>query len=125
MKTTKITYFVSTGLLSLLMAFSMLGYLTNPEIKEGFHHLGFPDYFRVELAIAKGLAAIAIWLLFLLVKESGYIGLTICFLSAVIAHLSISDPTATVLTPLIILGVTMVSYISNHKLTQSKVDFTA
>lgn len=60
MKATKITYYITTGLLSLAMAFSAFAYLSNPALKEGFQHLGFPDYFRIELAIAKGLAAIAL-----------------------------------------------------------------
>ena len=48
----KIAYYVSTGLLSLAMALSTYAYLVNPATKAGFQHLGFPDYFRVELGIA-------------------------------------------------------------------------
>ena len=31
------------------MVFSAVSYFTNPMVAQGFHHLGFPDYFRQEL----------------------------------------------------------------------------
>lgn len=121
MKSTKIIYYVSTGLLSMAMAFSTFAYLSDPSLKEGFQHLGFPDYFRIELGIAKGLAAIALWLPFRLAKEVAYIGLSISFVSAFIAHLVVGDPTFYVVYPLFILAILVVSYITHHKLSKSKI----
>lgn len=118
MKSTKITYYATTGLLSVAMAFSMFAYLSNPELKEAFQHLGFPDYFRIELGIAKGLAAIALWLPFRLAKEVAYIGLSISFVSAIIAHIAVGDP---FLPPLIVLAILVVSYITYHKLSSAVV----
>ena len=60
MKTTKIIYWATTALLALMMTFSAYSYLTQAEMKQGFEHLGFPDYFRVELAIAKVLGVVAL-----------------------------------------------------------------
>ncbi|HEY0262695.1 MAG TPA: DoxX family protein [Chitinophagales bacterium] len=112
MKATKITYYATTGLMSFAMAFSTYAYLTKPELKAAFEHLGFPDYFRIELAIAKLFAAIALWLPFRLAKETAYIGLTISFVSAIIAHIAVGDP---FLPPVIVLAILIVSYITYLK----------
>jgi hypothetical protein len=119
MKSTRITYYIATGMLSLAMAFSTFAYLTNPEVKAGFEHLGFPDYFRIELGIAKGLAAIALWLPFRLVREMAYIGLSISFISAFIAHAVMGDPMFNIVYPLFILSILVVSYVAHHKLSHT------
>ena len=96
MKGVKITYWITTILISLMMLMSSFMYLTAPKMAEGFHHLGFPDYFRVELAIAKFLGVIV-----LLapvrgrVKEWAYFGFFACFVSAFIAHTTTGDPAST------------------------------
>ena len=120
MKAVKITYYITTGLISMAMAFSTYAYLTNPEVKQGFQHLGFPDYFRVELAIAKGLAAIALWLPVRILKETAYIGLSISFVSAFIAHLNVGDPMFNTVYPLIILMILVISYMMYQKLNTEK-----
>lgn len=116
MKTLNITYYISTGLISLAMAFSTFAYLSNPDLKVAFQHLGFPDYFRIELAIAKGLAAIALWVPVRLVREVAYIGLSISFVSAFIAHLVMGDSMVHTVYPLIVLVILCVSYVSQYKL---------
>ncbi len=121
MKATKITYYVTTGLISLAMAFSTSAYLTNPALKEAFRHLGFPDYFRIELAIAKGLAAMALWLPSRLVKEAAYIGLSISFVSAFIAHAAVGDPIFNIVYPLFVLAILVVSYVTHRKLSEAVV----
>jgi len=121
MKSTKIIYYATTGLLSLAMAFSAFAYLTNPDLKQAFQHLGFPDYFRIELAIAKGVAVIALWLPVRLVKEVAYIGLSISFVSAFIAHVAVGDPMSAALSPLIVLAILIVSYVTYRKLSNTVV----
>ena len=116
MKKIKITYYISTGLMSFAMLFSTYAYLTNPELKGAFQHLGFPDYFRIELAIAKFMAAIALWLPVRLLKETAYIGLAISFVSAVIAHIVMSDSTGHTVYPVFILAILIVSYVSYTKI---------
>lgn len=115
MKAIKITYYVTTGLMSFAMLFSSYAYLTKPELKEGFQHLGFPDYFRVELAIAKFFAAIALWLPVRLLKETAYIGLSISFVSAFIAHIMVGDPIGNIMYPLVVLGILVTSYVTYIK----------
>lgn len=117
MKATKITYYVTTGLISFAMAFSTFAYLTNPALKDAFQHLGFPDYFRIELGIAKGLAAIAIWLPIPYAKEVSYIELSISFISGFIAHIVVGDSILHIIYPLLIFAILVVSYVMYGKLT--------
>ncbi len=88
MKRTNIIYWVVTALLALQTALAGIMYFTNPEVATGFGHLGFPDYFRQELGIAKLAAAVVIILPMvpLRVREWAYAGRGIAFLSAFIAH---------------------------------------
>jgi uncharacterized membrane protein len=120
MKATKITYYISTGLMSFAMLFSTYAYLTKPELKQAFETLGFPDYFRVELAIAKFMAAIALWLPVRLLKETAYIGLAISFVSAVIAHTAMGDSMGHTMYPVFVLAILVVSYVSYTKLQKAK-----
>ena len=66
--------------------------LVLPQVAEAFTHLGFPDYFRVELSWAK---LLGVMLLLAPVparlKEWVYAGFAINLVSAVIAHLSVGD----------------------------------
>lgn len=123
MKTAKIIYYITTGLMSFAMAFSTYAYLTKPELKAAFAHLGFPDYFRVELAIAKLMAAIALWLPVRLLRETAYIGLAISFVSAVIAHVAVDDPTGHVIYPIVVLAVLIASYVSRTKIQSTPSSF--
>ena len=116
MKRTKITYWISTSIVALMMTFSAYSYLTKPEIAAGFHHLGYPDYFRVELAIAK---LIGVILLLAPVparlKEWTYSGFTIVFISAFIAHTASGDPLNYRVMPIIVLGILILSYVTYHR----------
>lgn len=117
MKTTKIIYWAATALLALMMTFSAYSYLTQAEMKEGFHHLGFPDYFRVELAIAKVLGVVALLApIWARVKEWAYAGFAINFISAFIAHSAVGDPIENRVGPVIALILLTVSYLTYHKL---------
>ena len=60
MKTNKIIYWTTTGVISAMMVFSAYGYFSNPDMKAAFVHLGFPDYFRIELGVLKILGALAL-----------------------------------------------------------------
>lgn len=83
---------IATGLLCLQMGFTAYAQLTLPQVAESFAHLGFPDYFRVELALAKMLGIVV-----LLapaparMKEWAYAGFAITLVSALIAHLAVGD----------------------------------
>ncbi len=116
MKAIKITYWISTGIISLMMTFSAYSYVTNPEVAQGFTHLGFPDYFRIELAVAKLLGAAALILpINGRIKEWAYAGFTFNFISAFIAHNVSGDPLANQAGPLVFLVILGVSYYFYHK----------
>lgn len=119
MKATKITYYVSTGLISLAMAFAAIAYFTVPDMKNAIQHLGFPDYFRIQLGVCKSLAAIALWLPFRLLKAFAYIGLTINLISASIAHFVVGDPIFNIIYPLIYLAILILSYVTYQKLSNT------
>lgn len=117
MKTIKITYWTSTAIVAVMMTFSAYSYLTNPTLKQAFIHLGFPDYFRVELAIAKFTGAVLLLAPFhARIKEWAYAGFTITFISAFIAHSASGDPVFNRIMPVIFLILLAVSYFTYHKM---------
>src|SRR6187399_1322625 len=103
MKKNKIIFWVTTTLVAVMMIFSAYSYLTNDQIKGAFVHFGFPSYFRVELAIAKALGAIALILPMVpgKIKEWAYFGFGLTFISAFVAHTANGDPTSVAIMPLI------------------------
>ena len=123
MRSTKIIYWTTTGLISAMMLMSGTMYVTSPEVKEGFVHMGFPDYFRVELAIAKLLGAAVLILPFIQgrIKEWAYAGFMITFVSAVIAHISSGDPVAKWMGPIIAMALLITSYLAYNKLNTNKI----
>lgn len=117
MKKVTITYWVSTGLIALMMLMSSFMYFSAPEVKEGFTHLGFPSYFRVELGVAKFLGA-AVLLLPMIhgrIKEWAYFGFFVTFVSAFLAHMISGDPGSKAAGPVIALVLLLVSYFSYQK----------
>lgn len=116
MKATKITYYVTTGIISAMMIYIAFETLTKPEVKVSMAHLGFPDYFRIELGITKLIGAVFLWLPIRLLKETAYIGFAIMFLSASIAHYAVGDPTDKVIVGVAFLAILIVSYVSHNKL---------
>ena len=87
-----ISFWIVTGLFCLQIGFTAYAQLSLPQVAEAFAHLGFPDYFRVELSWAKLLGLVV-----LLapaparLKEWAYAGFAITLGSAIIAHLSAGD----------------------------------
>ena len=118
MKAIKITYWATTVIVAIMMAFSSYAYLTQDAMVQNFHHLGYPDYFRVELAIAKLIGAILlITPVSARIKEWVYAGFVITYVSAVIAHTASGDPVSYRLMPIIFLALLVTSYITYHKRT--------
>ncbi len=114
MKANKIIYWITTSIVALMMIYSTYAYLTQPAIAQGFTHLGFPPYFRVELAIAKLIGAIVLLTpLSSKIKDWAYAGFTITFVSAFIAHSASGDPVSVRIMPVIFLILLAVSYYTN------------
>jgi hypothetical protein len=87
-----IAFWIVTALFCLQIGFTAYAQLRLPQVAEAFTHLGFPAYFRVELALAKLLGVV---LLLAPVpprlKEWAYAGFAFTLVSALIAHLSVGD----------------------------------
>lgn len=87
-----IGFWIVTALFCLQMSFTAYAQLRLPEVAEAFTHLGFPDYFRVELSLAKLLGVVLLLApVPARLKEWAYAGFAIDLGSAVIAHLAVGD----------------------------------
>jgi len=85
-------YWIATALLCLQMGFTAYAQLSLPQVAEAFRHLGFPDYFRMELAWAKLLGVVLLLApVPARLKEWAYAGFAITLASALIAHFSVGD----------------------------------
>jgi hypothetical protein len=87
-----VTYWTVTALFCLQIGFTAFAQLILPQVAEAFRHLGFPDYFRVELSWAKLLGVVVLLApLPARLKEWAYAGFAMTLVSAVIAHLAVGD----------------------------------
>lgn len=88
----KIIYWTSTVLVSVMMLFSA-NYFINTEYRALFANLGYPQYFRIELGVAKTLGVIALILPKVpeTIEEWAYAGFTFTYISAIIAHIVCED----------------------------------
>src|SRR6478736_4778011 len=87
-----IGFWIVTAIFCLQIGFTAYAQLRLPQVAEAFARLGFPSYFRVELAWAKLLGVV----LLLApapsrLKEWAYAGFAINLASALIAHLAVGD----------------------------------
>lgn len=91
-KTLRTAFWISTAMFCLQMTFTAYAQLQLPQVAQAFAHMGFPDYFRIELSWAKFAGVI---LLLAPVpsrfKEWAYAGFAITLVSALIAHLAVGD----------------------------------
>lgn len=112
MKAIKITYWVSTGLLSALLLMSAGMYMfDNETIKGLFESFGFPTYIIYPLAIAKILAVITLWVPNLSkLKEWAYSALFFEFILAFFAHYMINDSPAGAVMAMLLLTVSYITY---------------
>jgi DoxX-like family len=117
MKKDKIIYWTTTGVTILVMLFSIYKLYT-PFWKP----LGFPDYFRTELVIAKilGLIVLLVPGIPARIKEWTYAGFAIVLISASVAHFNTGDPFLHAIEPLGFLIILAVSNIYLHKLTRAQ-----
>ena len=85
-------FWAGTALFCLQMTFTADAQLRLPQVAEAFAHLGFPGYFRVELALAK-LAGVVVLLAPAprRLKEWAYAGFAIDIGSAIVAHVAVGD----------------------------------
>jgi hypothetical protein len=87
-----IGFWIVTSLFCLQMTFTAYAQLCLPQVAAAFAHLGFPAYFRVELAWAKLLGVVLLLApVPATLKEWAYAGFAINLGSAVIAHLALGE----------------------------------
>ena len=119
----KMIYWTTTAIVCSVMVFSAINFnLKEPlgPMKGAFAHLGFPDYFRIELTVAKALGVLALLIPSspLKMKEFAYFGFAITLISASIAHFCSGDSILFVVDPLMFLGALVVSYLYFNKLNR-------
>src|SRR5258708_8390824 len=84
-------YWIVTALFCLQMSFTAYAQLRLPQVAEAFTHLGFPGYFRVELAWAKLLGVLLLLLPVANLTECADAWFAINLASALIAHFALAD----------------------------------
>ncbi len=105
-------YWITTGLISAYLLLSSYSYLFSGSTIEGIRALGFPDFFRIQLAILKIIAALLLIIPQIPVstKEWAYAGTFFFMITAIVAHFSHKDPIALNIVNLVLLGVLATSY---------------
>ena len=93
MQVKKIAYYIATGVLTLIMIYSVQMYLRAPEAIAGyFESVNYPGYLVYPLAIAKVLGLVAIWGNFSKwLKEWAYAGFFFDVTLAFTAHIVAKD----------------------------------
>jgi uncharacterized membrane protein YphA (DoxX/SURF4 family) len=120
MKKDKVIFWCATGFIFLFEGV-MPALTGHTELaKQGISHLGFPNYFRIELTIFKVLGSLALILPMVptRIKEWAFAGLAITSFSAFIAHWAVDGFNGQTIFPLVILGILMLSYVYFHKLNR-------
>ena len=124
----RIIYWTTTGIVSAVMVFSIINFTFLqgvPFPEGGFVHSHLPNYFRIELTIAKTLGVLALLIPSVptKIKEFAYFGFGITLISASIAHFSVGDASRSILFILDPLGffiVLVVSYVYFERLRAQK-----
>lgn len=87
-----IGFWIATALFCLQIGFTAYAQLCLPQVAAAFVHLGFPNYFRVELSWAKFFGvAVLLAPVPARLKEWAYAGFAIDLGSALVAHLAVGD----------------------------------
>ena len=124
MNKNKIIYWTTTGIVAAIMAWSAVSFSFNDQMRGAFAHLGLPNWFRIELTVAKLLGVLALTVPAMpgRVKEFAYFGFALTIVSACVAHISSGDGVLRGLEPLVFLGFLTISYFYYHKGKKVKVN---
>ncbi|SHI61076.1 DoxX family protein [Aquimarina spongiae] len=118
----KAIYWISTLLLSAILLWSAIAYLINKEMIEGVKALGFPDFFRVQLAILKIIAVLLLLIpqVPLQAKEWAYARTGLFFITAIVAHIAHKDGWGITFLNLVFIMVLITSNVYLHKLLATR-----
>lgn len=113
----KIIYWSSTAILSIFLLVSSYSYIFSKSTIQGIKALGFPDFFRVELAVLKLIAALLLLLPFvsLQLKEWAYAGVGLFLITALVAHIQHKDSVLITVLLLLLMGTLIISNIFMHQ----------
>ncbi|MGI9138501.1 MAG: DoxX family protein [Sediminibacterium sp.] len=121
MKTTKIIYWVTTGIICL---FSLGAIQMNSQMAiDGANHLLIPRYLGLEVSIGQliGLCLLIVPAVPARFKEWAYVGYGIMYLTALNAHLAVGDAFVPYgVMAIIFFALLLTSYITFHKLQEAK-----
>lgn len=121
MKTTKIVYWVTTGIICL---FSLGAIQMNSKMAiDGASHLFIPRYLALEVSIGQliGLVLLIVPAVPKRIKEWAYVGYGIMYLTALNAHLAVGDTFVPFgLMAIVFFLLLVCSYVSYHKLLTEK-----
>jgi hypothetical protein len=120
MKNAKIIFWVTTTLLFLFEGLMPALTSQTEMAKEGFRHLGYPDYMGAWLTVFKVVGALVLIIPQVppRVKEWAYACFAVEFLFAFISHLHVDGPVGQTFFPLLVLAVLIVSYVYFHKINR-------
>ena len=121
MKTTKIIYWITTGIICL---FSLGAIQMNSQMAiDGANHLLIPRYLGLEVSIGQliGLVLLIVPAIPARFKEWAYVGYGIMYLTALNAHLAVGDAFVPFgLMAILFFALLLTSYITFHKLQAAK-----
>ncbi|HEX5149937.1 MAG TPA: DoxX family protein [Parafilimonas sp.] len=122
-KSDKIIFRIFTIIIFLVEAVMPALTFNSDLAKQGIAHLGYPDYFRIELTIFKVLGGLALIIPSVpaRVKEWAYFGFVIDFVSAFIGHVAVDGFNGQAMFPLVMLVFLIISYVYYHKIKIKKV----
>ncbi|WP_299258121.1 DoxX family protein [uncultured Aquimarina sp.] len=114
----KIIYWISTVLVSLMLLWSSYTYFFSKETIEGIKSLGFPNFFRIQLGVLKIIAVFVLLIpqISVQVKEWGYAGVGLFFVTAIVAHIAHKDSIFISLINVFFIGLLIISNIYMYKL---------
>lgn len=117
MKKEKTIYWAATAGIALISIGGAVGLLTSPFMIQTLEQMGYPGYFRVELAIGKIIGGLVLLLpVARPLKEWAYAGLAINVLSAFVAFAAIHGTPDQYIWPAVALLLLMISYICFNKM---------
>ena len=119
-KTTKITYWISTGLLALFILPGIF-FLNSQLAREGQKHMQIPDWLSYEVGIGSFIGGLMLVIpLPARLKEWAYVALGIVYISAFIGHLMLDGFAPVTFQALFTFAILLISYICYHKIKQAQ-----
>ncbi|WP_298313697.1 DoxX family protein [uncultured Aquimarina sp.] len=114
----KAIYWSTTILLSAFLLWSAYTYMFHKPTIQGVKILGFPDHFRIQIAVLKIIALVVIIIpqFPIQVKEWAYVGVILFFITAIVAHTAHKDPFIITLVNLFLIVVTIISNLYLHRI---------